>query len=264
MIRAYRALFVAQLQQAAQYRVQALLWMLFSVIRPVIFLAAWAAVAAAQGGQVGGFTVGDFASYYICLTLVMHLTMAWNSHEFQFEVRQGRFSPKLLRPLHPLHYSVVENAVFKATTILPLGLALLIIGLTFGVKVATGPLHVLLFLPSVALAAALTFFSIWIIATLAFWVTRMEMANTLWMRASFIFAGQIAPIALVPEWLQVVSYALPFWYMLGAPTEILRGAVDPGTALLVMAGQAAWTIVAALALRAAWRSGVRQYSAVGA
>ena len=55
MIRTYRALFVAQIQAAAQYRVQSILWMLFSVMRPVIFLAAWVAVANAQGGQIGAY-----------------------------------------------------------------------------------------------------------------------------------------------------------------------------------------------------------------
>jgi ABC-2 type transport system permease protein len=260
----YRALFVAQLQQAAQYRIQALLWMLFSIIRPVIFLAAWAAVATTQGGSVGGFSVGDFTTYFVCLTLVTHLTMAWNSHEFEFEVRQGRLSPKLLRPLHPLHYSIVENTIFKLTTIVPLAVVLLGVVLTFGARFETQPYHLILFVPSVALAAALAFLFTWVIATLAFWVTRMRTANTLFMRASFIFAGQIAPIALVPGWLQALSYALPFWYMLGAPTEILRGSTTLEGSLLIVAAQAVWVGVTWLAFRAAWRAGVRQYSAVGA
>ena len=44
MIAVYRRLFVAGMQQAAQYRLQFMLYVLFSVIRPIIFLAAWAAV----------------------------------------------------------------------------------------------------------------------------------------------------------------------------------------------------------------------------
>lgn len=264
LLATYRALLVAQLQQAAQYRVQALLWMLFAIIRPVIFLAAWAAVAATQGGSVGGFSVGDFTTYFVALTLVTHLTMAWNSHEFEFEIRQGRLSPKLLRPLHPLHYSIVENAVFKLTTIVPLSLALVGVVLTFGARFEMQPYQLILFVPSVILAAALTFTSTWVIATLAFWVTRMRTANTLFMRASFIFAGQIAPIALVPGWLQTVSYALPFWYMLGAPTEILRGSTSLEASLLILVAQAVWLAVAWIGFTFAWRAGLRQYSAVGA
>src|SRR5213592_4848350 len=115
--RIYRALFVANFQQAAQYRVQSVLWLLFAVIRPVVFLAAWSAAANSQGGSIGGFSVGDFAAYYVCLSLVSQLTMSWNAYDFELEVRQGKLAPKLLRPLHPLHYSVVENIVFKTVTL---------------------------------------------------------------------------------------------------------------------------------------------------
>jgi len=260
----YRALLLAQLQSAAQYRVQFVLWMLFSIVRPIIFLAAWVAVTAAQGGTVAGFTAADFAAYYIALTLVMHLTTAWNSFEFEFEVRQGRLSPKLLRPLHPLHYSVVENLVFKLTTLPPLAVVLVIIGLTFQVRFATQPWHLALFIPSIALAAALSFMVGWVVATLAFWVQRVQTANTLLQRTSFMLAGQIAPISLMPLPLQVAAYALPFAYILAVPTDILRGGLTLEAALVQMAGQGAWLAASFVAFTVVWRAGLRQYSGVGA
>lgn len=264
LLRVYRALLLAGFQQAAAYRIQSLLWMLFSIIRPVVFLAAWVAVATAQGGSIAGYTVGDFAAYYICLTLVSQITMAWNSHEFEYEVSQGKLSAKLLRPLHPLHYSVVDNLVFKITTLPVLGAILVAVSLSFGARYRTEPWHLVVFVPSVLLAAALLFVFNWIIASLAFWATRMRTANTLFQRASFVFAGQIAPIGLVPVWLQALSYGLPFWYMQGAPTEILRGGVTPERAALILAGQAAWLVATYVVFRLVWRRGVRAYSAVGA
>src|ERR671938_1045476 len=98
--RGHQALRVANFQAASQYRVQSALWLLFAVVRPVVFLAAWSAAAAAQGGAIGDYSIGDFAAYYVCLTLVTQLTMAWNAYDFEVEVRQGKLSPKLLRPLH--------------------------------------------------------------------------------------------------------------------------------------------------------------------
>jgi ABC-2 type transport system permease protein len=264
VIRAYRQLFVAQIQQAAQYRIQSLLWMLFSIIRPVIFLAAWTAVAAAQGGSVSGYTASDFAAYYIALTVVNHLCIAWNSFEFEFEVRQGRLSPKLLRPLHPLHYSVVENLVFKLTTLVPLCVVLVIVALTFNVRWSGEWWHLVLFLPSIVLAAALSFLVGWIVATSVFWLQRINTINTLFQRTAFIFAGQIAPLALMPTWMQVVSYALPFAYILAVPAEILRGGVTLERGLLYLVGQAVWLGLAWLVFQFAWRAGLREYSAVGA
>jgi ABC-2 type transport system permease protein len=239
LVRIYKALLLAGFQQAAQYRVQSLLWMLFSIVRPVIFLAAWVAVAVAQGGDIAGYKVGDFAAYYVCMTFVSQLVMAWNSHEFEWEVNQGRLSAKLLRPLHPLHYSVVDNLIFKLNTLPVLGVILILVSISFG---------------------AIN----WVIASLAFWATRMRTANTLFQRATFVFAGQIAPIALLPGWLQTLSYALPFWYMMGAPTEILRGGVTQEQVLQILAGQSAWLVVTVVAFQWIWRRGVRAYSAVGA
>jgi ABC-2 type transport system permease protein len=264
VIRIYRQLLVAQIQAAAQYRIQAVLWMLFSIIRPVIFLAAWTAVANAQGGAVGGYTTSDFAAYYIALTIVAHLTTAWNSFEFEFEVRQGRLSPKLLRPLHPLHYAVVENLIWKVTTFLPLLLVCGLVAVTFQVEWRAEWWHFALFVPSILLAAALSFMVAWLIATSTFWLQRVHAVNTLLQRTGFLFAGQIAPLALVPGWMQVVSYSLPFAYFFAIPAEVLRGGVTLERGLLYLVGQAVWLGLAVLAFRFAWRAGLREYSAVGA
>jgi ABC-2 type transport system permease protein len=264
MLRVYRALFLASFQAAAQYRVQSMLWLLFAIVRPVIFLAAWSAAAATQGGSIGDFTIGDFAAYYVCLTLVSQLVMSWNAWEFEFEVRQGRLSPKLLRPLHPLHYSVIENAVWKVVTLPALMPALVVIAWTFQARFQTQPWHVGVFLVSVCLAAALHFMFGWTLATVAFWTTRVHAIMTFYDRLVFLFAGQIAPISLLPGPLQTLGYVLPFGYMLGGPADILRGGADPARAVQTLIGQVIWLIVALAVFQVVWRAGLRQYSAVGA
>jgi len=264
VIDVYRALFVGQIQAASQYRVQSILWMLSSVIRPVIFLAAWVAVANAQGGRVGSYDVRDFAAYYVALSLVANLATSWNAYEFEFEIRMGRLSPKLLRPLHPIHYAVVENIVWKMTTIIPMLIVLGFIAATFDARFRSTPAHLALFVPSVVLGAALAFLAGWVVATTAFWTTRVHAVSTLWDRAAFIFAGQIAPLALLPGPLQTIALVLPFGYMLGVPAEILQGAVDVPTAILLIAVQAVWVVIFYALLQVVWRVGVRQYTGVGA
>jgi ABC-2 type transport system permease protein len=261
--RVYRALLVVNFQQAAQYRVQSVLWLLFAVIRPVVFLAAWSAAATAQGGRIGDFTIGDFAGYYVCLTLVSQLTMSWNAYDFEVEVRQGKLSPKLLRPLHPLHYAVVENIVYKVTTLPALLPALLLIALTFQARFETQTWQLALFVPSVLLAAALRFVFGWVMAALAFWTTRVHAIMHLYDRMVFLFAGQVAPLSLLPGPLAGLAYALPFGYMLWAPAEILRGGLGFDQILVVLAAQASWTALSWLAFLFVWRLGLRQFSAVG-
>lgn len=262
--RVYRALLVANFQQASQYRVQSVLWLLFAVVRPVVFLAAWSAAAAAQGGAIGDYSIADFAAYYVCLTLVTQLTMAWNAYDFELEIRQGKLAPKLLRPLHPLHYAVAENIIYKLTTIPVLLPALVLIAWSFQARFSTEPWQVAVFLLSVSLAAALRFVFGWVMAALAFWTTRVHGIMHLYDRVVFIFAGQIAPLSLLPGPLAALGYALPFAYMLWAPAEILRGGMPFGQALLVVAAQVFWLLLSWLAFVVVWRLGLRQFSAVGA
>jgi ABC-2 type transport system permease protein len=262
--RVYGRLFVAQAQLFAQYRVQSVLWMLFAVIRPLVFLAAWAAAAEAQGGAIGDFTVGDFAAYYVCLTLVSQLTTAWIAESFEFEIRTGQLSAKLLRPLHPMHYSVVENAVYKLTTLPVLLPVLVLIAWTFNARFQTQPWHVVAFVPSLLLAAALRFVFNWCFATLGFWTTRVHSVTQVNERMVFVFSGMIAPLSLLPGPLALVGYVLPFGYMLWEPSEILRGATSVEQALLLITGQAVWLVVTAVVFRALWRVGLRRFSAVGA
>jgi ABC-2 type transport system permease protein len=81
---------------------------------------------------------------------------------------------------------------------------------------------------------------------------------------TFLFAGQIAPLSLLPGPLAVLGYGLPFAYMLWAPTEILRGGASLEQAGLILAAQSAWLLVSWFAFVIIWRIGVRQFSAVGA
>jgi ABC-2 type transport system permease protein len=264
VIRAYRAVFLATFQTAVQYRLQMVLWLLGNIVRPVVFLAAWAAVARAQGNNVGGFSAGDFAAYYVALTLVGQLTQSWNAYEFEQEVRLGKLSPKLLRPFHPLNYAIADNLVWKVFTLPFLLPVLALIALTFHAQFATQPWNVALFVPSVILAAGLRFTLGWVMAALAFWTTRVEAIASLFDRVGFIFAGQVAPLALLPGILQGIAYVLPFGYMLGVPADMLRGGLSIERAALLLAGQAMWFGISLLLFQVIWRAGLRQYSAVGA
>jgi ABC-2 type transport system permease protein len=265
VIRVYRALFLAEFQAASQYRVQSVLWLLFAIIRPVIFLAAWSAAAATQGGSIENMSIGDFAAYYVALTLVSQLTESWNAYDFENEIRQGKLSPKLLRPLHPLHYSIVENTVFKIFTLPALLPVLVLIAWTWQAHFTTQPWHVLIFVPSVVLAAGLRFMLGWALATLTFWTTRVHGIAHVYDRLMFLFAGQVAPLTLLPPPLDVIGYALPFGYMMWAPAFILQGGpATPQEALGLVGIQVAWLIASWLAYVFFWRLGLRQYSAVGA
>ena len=64
--------------------------------------------------------------------------------------------------------------------------------------------------------------------------------------------------------MQNLATALPMRYTLGFPIEVLLNRLDAGQLALGFALQILWLAAAALTVRAVWRAGIRQYSAVGA
>jgi len=69
------------------------------------------------------------------------------------------------------------------------------------------PWQLVVFVPSVLLAVALRFVFGWVVAALAFWTTRIHAVMHLYDRLTFLFAGQIAPLSLLPGPLAALAYA---------------------------------------------------------
>ena len=88
--------------------------------------------------------------------------------------------------------------------------ALALIAWTFHATFATQPWQVALFIPSVLLAAALNFLLGGAIACAAFWTMRFHSIMRFYERVGFLFAGQVAPLTLLPGALATIGYILPF------------------------------------------------------
>jgi ABC-2 type transport system permease protein len=123
---------------------------------------------------------------------------------------------------------------------------------------------VVVLIPVLVLAFLVRFLCEWTLALAAFWTTRVSAINQLYFILVLFLSGQIAPLSLFPYPIRVAADILPFRWMIGFPVELLLGRLTPLEALAGLAAQAAWVIVGLALVRVVWRSGVRNYSAVGA
>jgi ABC-2 type transport system permease protein len=189
------------------------------VLAPIIYLVVWRTVAESSGGRVGGFTGGDFAAYFIVLMIVNHLTFTWVFWEFEWRIRQGMFSPLLLRPIHPIHHDIAANLAFKLLTlavIVPTTVALVLL---FDPVFEPPAWAVAAFVPALLLAFALRFLVDWTLAMAAFWMSRVSALNQIYHVALLFLSGQIAPLSLLPGWLQARATLLPFRWMVAFPAS---------------------------------------------
>lgn len=260
----YAAKFRAEIALQVAYRGALVIWLLGLLIEPIVYLVVWTTVARSQGGQVGGFGAGDFAAYFTLLMIVNQLTFTWHYFFFEWRVKEGFFSPLLLRPVHPIHNDIAENLTFKLLTFTVVGPVAIFLIVTFGATLRSEPWQLLAFVPALALAMALRFVVEWTLALAAFWITRTGALNETYYLGMLFLSGQVAPLVLFPQLVQSIAYLLPFRWMISFPVETALGRLGPADVLIGYGAQLAWIAAALVLLRVVWRAGIRRYSAVGA
>jgi ABC-2 type transport system permease protein len=246
-----------------QYRAALVIWLIGQVLDPVIYLIVWSTVSEASGGQVGGYTTGDFAAYFLVLMVVNNLTYTWIMWEYEYRVREGTLSAALLRPVHPIHADVAENLSSKVMSSPFILLTAVLLGLVFQPTFHPVGWALAAFIPAVALAFVLRFLVEWTLAQAAFWTTRVSSLNQLYFVAMLFLSGQVAPLSLFPPLVQSAAALLPFRWMISFPVELLLGNLTPEETAVGFAAQMVWITLAVILLRFVWRAGVRVYSAVG-
>jgi ABC-2 type transport system permease protein len=259
----YRVLLRTAFLGQIQYRASGVIWMIGSILEPLVFLVVWTTVAEARGDEVAGFGARDFAAYYITMLVVNHLTFSWIMHTFQYRVQQGQLSFELLRPMHPIHSDLTDNLSYKALMLVVVAPAVALMVWGFEPRFAFEAWSLAAFLPVLLLAFAVRFLFEWTLALLAFWTTRVLAINQIYFVVMMFLSGRIAPLAVFPGWLQDTAAALPFYYMVAFPVELLLGRLAPETVLRGAAVQLVWLAVAGATIAAVWRLALRRFTAVG-
>lgn len=259
----YRAQCRMTLARYLQYRIELHIWLAQIILRPIVFMVVWSVATSSTGGSVHGYTPRDFAAYFLISMLVHHFALAWMMIEWEPLVKTGDLSYALVRPVHILHRYIAENLTFKSAT-MPFMLVTTI-GLALVFKPAfhfTG-WALLAAVPALLLAAALYFTITWAMGLLSFFTTEIDAVNIAFALLMLLFAGQMGPVAIVPQPIQWLSFALPFWWMIGFPTELILGHLTQAQALQGMLVQSGWLAAWSLLTYYLWRRGLKMYTAVG-
>ena len=231
------------------------------MMAPLVYLFAW--TTAAGQGAIGGYEKGDFAFYYLSMIVINQFTYPtshWTVGEF---ISYGGFSNWLLRPLPVIYEAIAPDLALKMVC-MPFALIMVaVLSLVFHPPLAFSTPAVLAFAMALLLAQFLRFMLAYMLALVAFWTNRADALLGLNDTLIFLFAGQVAPTALLPGVLRRMALVLPYRYTLGFPIEVLMGRLGPSEIWAGLGWQAGWLAVVLLLYRLIWRRGLRRYAATG-
>ena len=265
MLRVYQRLWQVNWAEQWQYRANLVMYLLFWLVSPVVYLAVWTTIARSQG-SVSGLTPNDFVTYYMTLLIVDQLTSEITIHIFAYKIQDGTLAGELIRPIHPmLTNTLVNNIAFKALTLMALIPVWAVLWMLFRPDFSSVTWQgLLLAVPAVILGFAVSFLLGAALICVAFWTTRVWALVEFYSALVVLFSGQFVPLQLMPGIIQQIARFLPFQLYKYFPIELVLGRLSPTEILFGYAMGVFWLLVALVLFRWAWRNGLKKFSAVGA
>jgi ABC-2 type transport system permease protein len=248
-----------------QYRANLVMYLLYGLVSPVVFLSVWTTVAANQNG-IQGLSANDFVTYYLTLLIVDKLTSDVTIHILSYKIQDGTLSGELLNPVHPvLTRTLVSNLAYKSLTLLALLPIWILLYVLFRPDFSgVTPLNLLLAVPAILIGAAINFFLGAIITCAAFWTTRVYSLSEFIYAFALLFGGVFVPLDLLPPLAQRIAYVLPFQLYIYFPIQLILGKLSPEQISWNFTWQAVWLVLGTIFFSLMWREGVKRFSAVGA
>lgn len=259
----YKAIAKRTLMFFFQYRIGALSWLVGKILEPLIFMVIWRVTAQSKGWTTTQYSPNDFVCYYIILMIISHITFTYLIWDFGSEIISGKFSRKLLLPLHPIHYDLAENFGYKVFSLPVICLSAVLLGYLFKAQFEINYLRLAYFIPALIQAFFLRFLIEWTVALSAFWLKNIRAVNQIYYLLLIFFSGRVAPLDLFPASIRTLARLLPFRFMVSFPVEIILGKIPPNEIWLGFLLQLVWLVSAWTIYKVVWILGVRKYTAVG-
>src|SRR6266498_3340708 len=258
MLKIFQRLWQVNWAEQWQYRANLLMYLLYWLVSPIIYLAVWTSIANSKG-NVSGLTANDFVTYYMTLLIVDQITSNIVIHTFAYKIQDGTLSGELIRPIHPmLTNALVNNIAFKALTIMgfiPVWIVLFFLYKPDFSHVALS--GILLAIPAVIIGFLVGFLLTASITSLAFWTTRVYSIHEFYYALILLFSGQFVPLTLMPKLIQEIAQYLPFQLLIYYPIQLILGKLTQAQIIQGYVTGVIWLVVAISIFTWIWRNGVK-------
>jgi len=262
----YWKVFDIGLQNTFVYRWNFLLRMVFGIVPLIGTVFLWQAIFAEKRGSIEGYDYQGMIFYFLITVFIDNLiTPTEDEWQIAGEIREGRMSSYLTKPLNYLAYRFTLYASYRLLYITVVFVPICVLAFLFRDAIRW-PEHGLTWAAlalSTVMAAGIQFLIAYALAMIAFWV--LEVSTIIFIVYSFEYflSGHVFPLDVMPDWLQGFVKWSPFTYELFFPAQIAMERVQGRAMVEGLVIQAGWLAVAYVAARVLWSRGVRKYQAFG-
>lgn len=241
----YIYFFIKSFKSQFAYRKSVLLKFMGAGLELFVMINLWTALL--QTGTKTGITLQDMLFFVVVNMLVAEMSHVNIAVELEPQIRNGSVLMHFIKPMSFKYYCLSsvfgKNAFFFLTAALPAAL----ITTMFIDFPALGSLTTILsFVASAILGMFIVLELSYIVGLLAFYTQRTWYLNWYLSAGKIIFGGTIVPIWFYPNWLDSISYYLPFRYIAFEPINIALGKSTFTHSLMLISIAMAWVVLLAL------------------
>ena len=262
----YWKLFEIGLQNTFVYRWNFLLRTIFGIVPLIGMIFIWRAVFESSGKPIAGYEYSSMIFYFMVTVFLDNLiTPTEDEWQIAAEIREGRISAYLIKPMNYLLYRITAYLSYRLLYIAVVLMPILVLAVFFREYIrlpthfSTWPVLAL----STLMAAGIQFFIAYGIAMLSFWILEISTIVFILYSFEYFLSGHVFPLDIMPPWLQGFLHWSPFTYELFFPAQIAMERVRGAALWEGLAIQAGWLIFFAVLARVVWTQGLRRYQAFG-
>ncbi|AZM79270.1 ABC-2 family transporter protein [Streptomyces sp. NPDC005395] len=265
-VRAYLPFATGGLQSLLQYRSMFVITGMTAAAGAAVTVFLWRAVYAdtpADGGP-GGFTLTGITTYLLVAQVLQVLHTNRVDDEVAAEVYRGDVAVMLVRPVsYPLVRFFASLPVVAANAVLVAVPVLVLFALLVPLTVPR-PGDVALFALSTVFSVLIAFCVNLLTGMTGFVTTNTWGVRMVKQSVVAFFAGQLVPIALMPQPLAALARWLPFRGMVDGPLTLLLGRYDGAAgALQVLVQQVGWVLGLGAVCAVLWRAALGRLEVLG-
>lgn len=243
---------------------KASIWTIIAATHALVMAFTWLIVADGRD-NLGALSTGQVIAYYGLMFISWYLIGGNVHHMVSNMIARGELSGKLTKPLYPFAEKIFLEQGWKTLGLLTGTPVLIMILIGFGgqTEIAFDLSNLLWTIPSILMGAIIFLTKDIIIGCTTFWLQSDKGTQHMDVLMMTIFGGDLAPLALMPIWVQSLANVLPFRYIFALPIEIFLGQHTGIDLLMALGVQLLWLVAFVWLAGIIYRRGLIAYEAFG-